>query len=191
MSLYLRSNITLFLVFTVLFGGIYPACVTFINQSVFPIASGGSLIQDKDGKTLGSALIGQNFSDPKYFWGRLSATSPYAYNASASSGSNLSVANPALIDMVKARIADLQKADPANKAPVPVDLVTASGSGLDPHISMEAAQYQIARVAKVRGISEENVRNLVDRYTTPRQFGVLGEPVVNVLLLNLALDGKI
>lgn len=191
MTLYLRSNLILFLLFTVIFGFIYPGCVTLLNQLVFPAQSAGSLITGKDGKIIGSVLIGQNFSDPKYFWGRLSATSPVAYDAANSSGSNLGAANPALLDAVKGRISELKKYDPGNNAPIPVDLVTASGSGIDPHISLQAAYYQAARVAKGRGISENTVRDLVAGHTEPRQFGILGEPRVNVLILNLALDGKL
>ncbi len=191
MSLYLRPNLIIFLLFTVIFGFAYPGVVTLVNQSLFPAQSQGSLIESKDGKVLGSTLIGQNFSDPKYFWSRLSATSPQAYNAANSSGSNLGAANPALLDAVKGRISDLQKADPGNTKPIPVVLVTASASGLDPHISPAAAEYQVARVARARGMSEDNVRSIVRKYAQDRQFGVLGEPTVNVLMLNLALDGKL
>ena len=190
MSLYFRSNLILFLLFTLLFGVVYPGCATLLNQLVFPQSSGGSLIAGKDGKPLGSVLIGQNFSAPKYFWGRPSATT-VAYDASSSSGSNLGAANPAQFDAVKGHVADLQKADPDNHASIPVDLVTASGSGLDPHISPEAAYYQAARIAKARGMDESAVRNLITHYTEGRQFGFLGEPRVNVLMLNLALDGKL
>ncbi|MEI7668479.1 MAG: potassium-transporting ATPase subunit KdpC [Pseudomonadota bacterium] len=186
----LRPTLTMLFLLTILFGGIYPTLATFLAQDLFPKQANASLIVDKEGKALGSELIGQQFTDNKYFWGRLSATSPQAYNASASVGSNLNPANPALLDAVKARIADLQKADPINKEPIPVDLVTASGSGLDPEISIAAANYQVARVAKSRGMSEDNVRSLVAKYTSQRQFGVLGEPRVNVLELNLALDGR-
>ncbi len=190
MSLYLRGNLLLVIFFTLLLGGVYPAISTALVQAAFPAQAQGSLIV-KDGKVLGSELIGQNFSDPKYFWGRLSATSPAAYNAASSSGSNMSPANPALLDAVKGRIDALHKADPANTKPVPVDLVTASGSGLDPHISPEAAEYQLARVAKVRCISEDKVREVLKRHTEARQYGLFGEPTVNVLLVNLELDGRL
>ena len=159
----------------------------------FPHQANGSLIL-KDGKAVGSELIGQSFDDPKYFWGRLSATGTFPYNAfnaenlTASSGSNYGPLNPALLEAVKARIAALKAADPGNTAPIPVDLVTASGSGLDPNISVAAALYQVPRVARARGLSEEAVRALVNQYTVGRQFGILGEPRVNVLELNLALD---
>jgi K+-transporting ATPase ATPase C chain len=165
----------------------YPALVTLVAQVAFPHQANGSLIM-KDGKAVGSALIGQPFDEPRYFWPRPSATSPYPYNAGASSGSNLGPTNPALHDAVKARVAALRAADPQNTAPVPVDLVTASGSGLDPHISPAAARYQIARVARTRGVPEATVAEVVARYTRGRQLGVLGEPVVEVVPLNLALD---
>jgi K+-transporting ATPase ATPase C chain len=171
-------------VFTVITGIIYPLVVTGIAQVFFPGQANGSLI----GNNTGSALIGQSFSDPKYFWGRLSATGPFPYNAVASAGSNLGPTNPALKQAIQARIDALKLADPGNIQPVPIDLVTASGSGLDPDISIAAANYQVARVARVRGISEEQVNVLVKRYTEGRQFGILGEPRVNVLELNLALD---
>jgi K+-transporting ATPase ATPase C chain len=186
----LRISALLWLVSTVLFGAIYPAAVTGIASVLFGNQAEGSLIKDKDGNVLGSQLIGQNFSDPKYFWSRLSATGPQAYNAASSSGSNYGVNNPALLDAVKARIDALQKADPNNKEPIPVDLVTASGSGLDPHISLAAAEYQIARVAKARNMTVASVRELVAANTQDRQLGVLGEPGINVLTLNLALDEK-
>jgi K+-transporting ATPase ATPase C chain len=173
--------------FTLITGIIYPLVVTGIAQLVFNHQANGSLII-KDGKTYGSELIGQPFSDPRYFWGRLSATSPFPYNASSSSGSNLGPSNPALLDNVKERINALEAVDPSNVNPIPVDLVTSSGSGLDPHISLAAAEYQLARVARYRSMSEETVRSLVLQYTEGRQFGFLGEPRVNVLLLNLALD---
>jgi K+-transporting ATPase ATPase C chain len=142
----------------------------------------------KDGKAIGSELIGQPFDDPKYFWGRLSATAPFPYNAASSGGSNLGPTNPALIDEVQARIKALRAADPSNMQPIPVDLVTSSGSGLDPHISPAAAEYQVARVARARGLGEAVVRQLVAQHTQDRDLGVLGEPRVNVLELNLALD---
>lgn len=187
MSKLLRQSFVLLLLVTVITGVLYPLAATGLARLIFPQQANGSLIV-KDGKPVGSVLIGQSFTDPKYFWGRPSATSPNAYNASASSGSNLGPTNPALTDAVRQRIAALRAADPGNKAPVPVDLVTASGSGLDPEISPAAAQYQLARVAKARGLSTSQVQALVSEYTRGRQFGVLGEPRVNVLQLNLALD---
>ena len=183
----LRPALVLLVAFTVLLGGVYPAGVTVIAQLAFNHQANGSLIL-ADGKPVGSALIGQPFDDPKYFWGRPSATGP-AYNAAASSGSNLGPSNPALTDAVKARLEVLRAADSGNAAPVPVDLVTSSGSGLDPAISPAAAEYQVARVARLRGIPEAEVRELVAANTEGRTFGVLGEPRVNVLALNLALDG--
>ena len=183
----LRPAIASFLVLTVVTGIVYPLAVTGIAQGVMPAQANGSLIE-KDGKVVGSELIGQSFSDPKYFWGRPSATGPVPYNAGASSGSNLGPTNPALIDAVKGRVQALRDADPGNAAPVPVDIVTASGSGLDPHISPAAAEYQIPRVARVRGVPPKELRRLIRQYTEDRQFGILGEPRVNVLKLNLALD---
>jgi K+-transporting ATPase ATPase C chain len=174
-------------VLSLLTGVIYPYVVTGIAQLAFPRTANGSLISE-GGKVVGSTLIGQSFDDPKYFWGRPSATSPQPYNAGASSGSNQGPRNPALADAVKDRIKALRDADPDSKAPVPVDLVTASGSGLDPDISVAAAMYQLHRVAKARGMPEDKVRALVDQSTRGRTFGVLGEPRVNVLELNLALD---
>jgi K+-transporting ATPase ATPase C chain len=166
----------------------YPLVVTGVAQVVFPHQANGSLIV-RAGRTMGSALIGQPFDDPKYFWGRPSGTSPFGYNAASSSGSNLGPTNPAQIAAVQGRVEALHAADPGNTAPVPVDLVTASGSGLDPHISPAAALYQAPRVARVRGLSPETVRRLVERHTEGRWLGLLGEPRVNVLALNLALDG--
>jgi len=182
-----RPALVLLIVMTAITGAIYPAIVTGIAQVIFPDQANGSLIQ-QDGKSVGSALIGQPFSDPKHFWSRPSATSLYPYNASSSSGSNLGPLNSALTDAVAGRIKALRDADPDNKALVPVDLVTASGSGLDPHISPAAAEYQVARVAKARGIDPAKVKSFVAEYTEDRQLGFLGEPSVNVLRLNLALD---
>jgi len=184
----IRPALMSLLIFTVLVGLLYPLVVTGIAQLVFPHQANGSLIV-VNGKTVGSSLIGQQFTDPKYFWGRLSATGPYPYNAAASSGSNLGPTNPALLDEVKARIAALQAADPGNTQSIPVDLVTSSGSGLDPDISVAAALYQLPRVARLRGLSVSAVQTLVDQYTRGRTLGFLGEPRVNVLELNLALDG--
>ena len=168
-------------------GLLYPLVVTGIAQVLFPQQANGSLILI-DAKPAGSSLIGQPFDSPKYFWGRPSATSPIPYNAAASSGSNLGPTNDALMKAVQARIDALKTADPDNPLPIPVDLVTASGSGLDPHISPAAAEYQIRRIARVRGLDEMVVRRLVSHHTEGRQLGVLGEPRVNALLLNLALD---
>ena len=176
------------LVWTALTGIAYPLVVTGLSQLLFPKQANGSLIHDSQGKPIGSQLIGQAFSDPKYFWGRPSATSPYPNHAGASSGSNLGPTNPALMDAVKARINALQQADLENAMIIPVDLVTASASGLDPHISLAAAEYQVNRVAKERKISLIVLRDLVEAHTEQRQWLVLGEPRVNVLSLNLALD---
>jgi K+-transporting ATPase ATPase C chain len=179
----------LLLAMTLIVGVIYPGLVTGVAQLVFSHTANGSVI-DRNGKPLGSELIGQAFADPKYFWPRPSATSPFANNPSSSGASNLGPTNSALTDAVKQRIEALHAADPDNKAPVPVDLVTASGSGVDPHISPAAAQYQLARVARVRGMDLAKVATFVEQATEGRQFGVLGEPRVNVLKLNLSLDGK-
>jgi potassium-transporting ATPase KdpC subunit len=187
MFTYLRPAAALLVAFTLVTGAAYPLVVTGIGQLLFPRQANGSLI-DVGGKSVGSALIGQPFSDPKYFWGRASATSPYPYNAAASGGSNQGPLNPALAEAVAGRIKALQDADPENRLPVPIDLVTASGSGLDPHISPAAAQYQVARVARVRSMMPDRVSALVAEHTEGRQLGALGEPRVNVLLLNLALD---
>lgn len=183
----LKPAAVMILAFTVLTGVAYPALVTGIAQGVFSEAANGSLIV-RDGKPVGSALIGQTFSDPKYFWTRPSATGPMSHNAAASTGSNQGPLNPALEEAVKARIAALKSADPTQTEPIPVDLVTASGSGLDPHISPAAARWQAPRIARIRDQSEAEVVKLIDAHTAGRQFGVLGEPRVNVLTLNLALD---
>lgn len=175
--------------FTILTGILYPLVVTGIAQVVFPSQANGSLII-KDGQVVGSSLIGQAFDDPRYFWSRLSATAPAAYNAAASSGSNLGPTNPALVAEVQARADALHAADPNNTQVIPVDLVTSSGSGLDPHISIAAAEYQLGRVARARNLDQTQLRALVAQYTEPPTLGILGEPRVNVLLLNLALDGK-
>jgi K+-transporting ATPase ATPase C chain len=182
-----RPSVVALLLFTLLTGIIYPAAVTLFAGAVFPRQAGGSLIV-RDGKPVGSSLLAQYTEDPKYFWSRLSATSPVPDNAASSSGSNLGPSNPALHDAVKGRVAALKALDSANIAPVPIDLATASGSGLDPHISPAAADYQLARVARARGLDTANVRTLVLAHTEGRQLGVLGEPRVNVLELNLALD---
>jgi K+-transporting ATPase ATPase C chain len=183
----LRPAIVSLVVLTIITGLLYPLAVTVVAQVVFPTQANGNVIT-KNGQAVGSALIGQPFSDPAYFWGRLSATWPYAYNAAASSGSNLGPTNPALFDKVQARIAALRAADPGNTAPIPVDLVTASGSGLDPDISVAAALYQVERVARTRGMDVASVNQILAQHTTGRQFGFLGEQRVNVLKLNLALD---
>jgi potassium-transporting ATPase KdpC subunit len=181
----LRPALVLLLSLTVITGIIYPLAVTGIAQTIFPHQANGSLIV-VDGRIYGSELIGQQFDDPKYFWGRPSAVE---YDAAASSGSNYGPMNPALEEVVQARIDALHAADPNNPLPIPVDLVTASASGLDPHISVAAALYQVSRVAAARGLSEADVISLVEKYTEGRQFGIFGEPRVNVLMLNLALDG--
>lgn len=186
----LRPALTSFLLLTLLTGVAYPLAVTGIGQTLFADEANGSLIKSGD-KLIGSRLIGQPFSGPQYFFGRPSATAPQPYNGAASSGSNQGPTNPALATAVADRVAALRALDPNNKAPVPVDLVTASGSGLDPHISPAAAEYQVARVARARNLPEEQVRTLVQQATEGRTLTLLGEPRVNVLELNLALDGKI
>lgn len=187
MKTLIRPAVTLFILLSLITGLIYPLLVTGIGQLLLPDQAAGSLIE-REGKLIGSRLIGQNFSDPKYFWGRPSATGPYPYNAAASGGSNLGPLNPALTEAVKSRIQALRNADPGNTQPVPVDLVTASGSGLDPHISPAAAEYQVARIARIRGVSPTVVRDAVAQQTQGRQWGILGDVRVNVLELNLALD---
>lgn len=186
----LKTSLTLFALYSVLLGLGYPLAVTAVSQSLFPEQAQGSLIYGKDGKPIGSELIGQAFSRPEYFWGRISATGPVPYNAAASSGSNLGVNAPGLKDAVKARAEALLDVDRSNKNRIPVDLVTASGSGLDPHISLEGAFYQAPRVAKARGLSLEQVEALINAIAEERQFGLFGEPRINVLKLNLALDTK-
>ncbi|GLQ91861.1 potassium-transporting ATPase subunit KdpC [Dyella acidisoli] len=188
MSRLIRNAVSMLLVMTLITGIAYPLVATGVAQVLFPHQANGSLIE-KDGKPIGSELIGQYFDDPKYFWGRPSATTPQPYNGTGSNGSNLGPTNPALRDAVQQRIDALRKADPGNTTPVPADLVTASGSGLDPEISPAAAQYQVARVARVRHLSDEQVKALVAKFTQGRQLGLLGEPRVNVLQLNVALDG--
>jgi len=185
---YLKPAAMMLLLLTLLTGVIYPALVTAVAQVFFADQANGSLIKNEHGQPIGSTLIGQSFSDPKYFWGRPSATGPYANNAAASSGSNLGPTNPALVEAVSARIHALKMADPGNKAAVPVDLVTASGSGLDPHISPAAAEYQINRLSEARHLDPNKLRDLVTQMTEARQWQVFGEPRVNVLRLNLALD---
>ncbi len=187
MNTLIRPALVLFAVLTVLTGLAYPMVVTGIAQLAFPWQANGSVIL-RDGKPVGSALIGQPFSDPRYVWGRPSATAPMPYNAVASGGSNLGPLNPALAEAVKGRIQALRGADPGNTAPVPVDLVTASGSGLDPHVSVAAAQFQAARVARARHLPLAQVQRLIDAHTEGQWLGFLGEPRVNVLQLNLALD---
>jgi len=183
----LRTALVSILLFTVITGLIYPLLVTGIAQILFPGKANGSMLM-KDGKVIGSQLIGQAFSSPKYFWSRPSATSPYTYNAGSSTGSNYGPLNPALLAATAKKVKELRDADPQNTKPVPVDLVTASGSGLDPHITVAAALYQVPRVARSRHVNEGTVKSLVDQYTEGRALGILGEPRVNVLKLNVALD---
>ena len=189
MKTLLRPAISLFVLLSAITGIVYPFAVTGISKGIFPEAAGGSLIV-KDGKPVGSELIGQNFADPKYFWGRPSATSPQPNNGTASGGSNLGPLNPALVDAVKGRVDALKAVDPDNKLSIPTDLVTASASGLDPEISPAAAAYQVERIARVRKLKAETVAALVAKNTVGRQLGLFGEPRVNVLKLNLALDAQ-
>lgn len=184
----IKTSLIILGIFTAITGLFYPLLLTGIAQIAFPFQANGSLII-RDGKVLGSEMIGQYFTDPKYFWGRPSATAGFPYNASLSSGSNLGLLNPSLRSAVVDRIAVYQQADPQNTLPIPIDLLTASASGLDPHISLSAARYQSARVARVRGMSLDFVTTLIDRFTASPDLGFLGEARVNVLLLNLALDG--
>jgi potassium-transporting ATPase KdpC subunit len=186
----LRPGLVALAALTIITGFLYPLVITGIAQVLFPRQANGSLILI-DGKPVGSSLIGQPFDEPKYFWGRPSATSPFPYNPAASSGSNLGPTNGALMKAVQARIDTLRAVDPGNPLPIPVDLVTASGSGLDPHISPAAAEYQVHRIARVRGLDKTVVRRFVAQHTEGRQLGVLGEPRVNVLTLNLALDAHV
>ena len=189
MATLLRPALVLFVLLSALTGLVYPLAVTGAARALFPAQAAGSLVL-RDGQPVGSALIGQNFSDPRHFWGRPSATTPMPYNAGASGASNQGPLNPALTDAVKARIEALRAADPGNTATVPVDLVTASASGLDPHISLAAARYQSARVARLRGLPPEQVGRLVERQAEGRLWGLFGEARVNVLALNLALDAQ-
>ena len=188
MSISFKPAWRLFLLWTLVTGLAYPLLVTGLGQLLFPVQANGSLILDPAGQPAGSALIGQRFDAPQYFWGRPSATSPYPYNGAASSGSNLGPTNPALIDAIRARVQTHASAGQQSRKPIPVDLVTASGSGLDPHISPAGAAYQAPRVARARGINPERLRELIESHTEGRQWGILGEPRVNVLTLNLALD---
>jgi len=185
----IKPAVLILAIFTVVTGVLYPLAITAVGQMVFPHSANGSIVF-RNGRPVGSSLIGQEFSDPKYFWGRPSATSPTGYNPLPSSGSNLGPLNPALRERVEARVKMLQDADPENKSLIPVDLVTASASGLDPHISLAGALYQVPRVARARGVSQEQIVRLVKENTTGRLAGVFGEPVVNVLQLNLALDQR-
>ena len=187
MKTLIRPALTLFAVLTVITGVVYPLAVTGVARLLFPEQAGGSIVA-KEGKAVGSSLIGQNFSEPRYFWGRPSATGPTPYNAANSGGSNLGPLNPALVEAVKGRVQALKAADPGNTLPVPVDLVTTSASGLDPHISAAAAHYQVARVTKSRGLALATVQAQGDAHTEERLFGMLGEPRINVRALNLALD---
>ena len=187
MKAMIRPALSLFVVLTLVTGVVYPLAVTGVAKVAFPSQAAGSLIV-LDGKTVGSSLIGQNFTDPKFFWGRPSATSPMANNGQGSAGSNLGPLNPALTDAIKGRVEALRAADPGNKAPVPVDLVTTSASGLDPEISVAAALYQAPRIARLRGVAPEVIQGVIARNTVGRLFGLLGEPRVNVLNMNLELQ---
>ncbi|ASU37900.1 potassium-transporting ATPase subunit C [Herbaspirillum sp. meg3] len=187
MKTYLRPAVSLFIFMSVILGGIYPAVVTLVGQAFFPKEANGSVIV-RDGVPVGSELIGQNFTEPKYFWGRISATGTFPYNGMASGGSNLGPLNPALVDAAKGRAEALQAANPGSAREIPVDLLTSSASGLDPQISPAAAEYQVVRVAQARGLSLDKVRELVKAQTEAPQWGLFGEPRVNVLKLNLALD---
>ncbi|HZK31010.1 MAG TPA: potassium-transporting ATPase subunit KdpC, partial [Methanoregula sp.] len=182
-----KPALVIFFLLTILTGIIYPLVITGIAQLVFPVQSNGNLIEH-NGKIVGSSLIGQPFTSSKYFWGRLSSTSPVPYNSGVSGGSNLGPTNPALLDEVKARVNALHSADPDNSQPIPVDLVTSSASGLDPDISVAGAKYQVPRIARERNMSESDVNALVEQQTEPQQFDLFGEPRVNVLKINLALD---
>jgi K+-transporting ATPase ATPase C chain len=185
---YIKQALLAFLVLTIITGLIYPLFITVIAQALLPKQANGSLIY-RNGKVVGSSLVGQAFDGPGYFWGRISATSPQ-YNASSSSGSNIGPSNPALIDEISGRVKALKAADPNNTNPIPVDLVTSSASGLDPHISLAAAYYQAGRIARARGLTQDEVRGLIGRHASGRLLGLIGEPVVNVLELNLALDER-
>jgi len=183
----IKPAILVFIILSLITGIIYPLCVTGVARVLFRDKASGSLIYS-NGKSIGSALIGQSFDDPKYFWGRLSATLPVSFNAASSSGSNVGPMNSVLIKTVKKRIIALKSSDPGNSNPIPVDLVTSSASGLDPHISLSAAYYQVPRIARIRGLFQEQVKAIINAHISGRFLGVLGEPVVNVLELNLALD---
>jgi len=187
MKTYLRPAVSLFILMSVILGGLYPAVVTLVGQAFFPKEANGSVIV-RDGVAVGSELIGQNFTEPKYFWGRISAAGTFPYNGMASGGSNLGPLNPALVDAAKGRAEALQAANPGAAREIPVDLLTSSASGLDPQISPAAAEYQVLRVAQARGLSLDKVRELVKAQTEAPQWGLFGEPRVNVLKLNLALD---
>jgi potassium-transporting ATPase KdpC subunit len=184
---HIKPAILVFIILTIITGIVYPFFVTGIAQLFFHKQANGSLIY-QNGKPIGSSLIGQFYDNPKYFWGRISATSPVPFNSASSSGSNLGPSNPALIDAVKARIKALKAVDPDNKNPIPIDLVTSSASGLDPHISLASAYYQIPRIMRMRGLSQDTVESIVRKHTTERLLGIIGEPVVNVLEVNLELD---